>query len=521
MSTITNLQNRTHKILDNFINDIAHPHFTLADDFGRSELLRRTKTFFDAMDKLSMEEFAKIFTAYNFSSIDINMHEKYQEILNCLVALVIERYSQSDLLRYFFPEDLSAKEKRPEYSSNSSRISHWFQLIGYWFRQLRNKLNYALTPENRDLAGSLDHIKGSLGKKSYTVNNADSEFKMHLGILVKEIGKKALYPSMNSAATTQGEELLEKQERLYLLEADLQLKKQLFESQEEYAVLREKHYQEKVELLAAERNVLEETIKGFETKIQALQEKIASLTDKLNKDKPYISHLENYNSDLEKSIQELGVAPNQDLQNRGPVVEQTHQGNRAAETAITIIENFLEKNPEEENENNTKAQIVNFDNLVAKFKEEYQKFQENRAQLQRHSSQSSDSSTSDTDSNFWATDWDDSDENYDEVDSIQKDPSYFFLPTQKPELLANIRENLSNLQTISKKGIFQIMERSFQEHEPAMEAAATRKSNENQSTSNSKGLLSKLFTFKASKDNEPQPMSGYTNTLKFGSTPKN
>lgn len=352
MPTITNLQNKTHRIVDSFFNKIGA--FTLNNDNQRSQLLRCTKDFFEKMNKLDKEAFAKIFTEYNFSSTKIEEHEKYQLVVNCLVGLVVEKYSQSDLLRYFFPENLSKKESRPEYSSDLSRISHWFQLIGYWLRQLVNKPNYDLKPENNNLAESVNYIKYSLKEKSYLASNTDNRFKTHLGILVKEIEKKAIHPSMNDisrenfknaqeyhqvlvnkaqglqtlesnlqerdiAVTTQENELSAKQQRLSEQEQNLQqrseffegqereflAKKQLLENREASAIRGEESYQERLELLAEDRRELERKEKSFETEIKDLKEKISNLNTKFSKEKFYISHLEHSNLNLEKSNSNL------------------------------------------------------------------------------------------------------------------------------------------------------------------------------------------------------------------------
>jgi DNA repair exonuclease SbcCD ATPase subunit len=351
MPTITNLQNRTHKILDKFIDDIAN--ITLVNDFERSKLLRRTKLFFDAMNELSMEEFAKIFIDYNFSSKNVAANETFQASLHCLVGLVVEKYSQSDLLRYFFPENLSVKENRPEYSSNVSRISHWCKLIGYWLRQLRNQSKYDLTPENNHLVVSLNHIKESLGNKSYLSSNIDNDFKTHLGILVKEIEKKAIYPSMSDisreslnaqeyhqALVEKGQELqafesnlqerniaankleitlseerqnfkkqeekLEHKAKLYgKQKSDLSTRENLFDEQIKFAAQREENYQERLALLTEERKEIEKKEKIFETEKKELNEKISKLAEKFQKEKSYIHHLENSNSNLEKSNSNL------------------------------------------------------------------------------------------------------------------------------------------------------------------------------------------------------------------------
>lgn len=336
MTTITNLKNRTHKIVDKFIADIDN--ITLVNAFERSKLLRHTKLFFDDMNKLSIEEFAKIFTEYNFSSIDIKEHEKYQESLNCLIALIIEKYSQSELLRYFFPENLSEKENRPVFSSHLSKIEHWFQLIGYWIRQLRNKPNYAL-PEDSPISVSLQHIKNAFKNQTYLSSNTNNDFNKHLDCLVKEIVKKAFLPNMNeisrmnlkniqeyhqtlinkeqelqaieknllekSSALIKQEILLSEQQKTLNQQAEnLQQKSESLIVMEKFLAQNEESYRERTTLLSEEREAIEKKEKRFESESKGLKEEISKIKARNHKEKSYISHLENENSTLEKRLAE-------------------------------------------------------------------------------------------------------------------------------------------------------------------------------------------------------------------------
>lgn len=181
MPTIsTKLQDKTYKIIDQFFKNTDH--LTVNDDLGREILLRRTDEFFSVLKGLGKEEFAKIFFGYNFTSSDIKENEKHQEILNYLLVAVIEKYSQTDLLRYFFSKNISQKENRPEYSNSSSIVSYCLQLISYWLRQIRNKPNYELKTEHAGIADSIQYVKIS-SNKDYVDNDLNDVFKQHLAIL--------------------------------------------------------------------------------------------------------------------------------------------------------------------------------------------------------------------------------------------------------------------------------------------------------------------------------------------------
>ncbi len=220
MVTVTTLQNRTYKILEAFTNKIGE--IKLEDnDYSEMALLGCTKEFFNEMNKLNMEEFGKIFEYNFFSATDAEKREKYQKCLNFLVALLINEYSESDLLRYFFPANLSHAEKRPEYvnsrySSFLSRVSYWFQFLGYCLRQLSNKPKYE--PSSTDanasyLVGVIKDIKKLLKEREdyllqYTTNEG---FKNKLEICVAQVEKKSILPkkwsqSKEEQATQQDEQ---------------------------------------------------------------------------------------------------------------------------------------------------------------------------------------------------------------------------------------------------------------------------------------------------------------------------
>ena len=314
MPTITTmLQDKTYKILYQFIRNTAY--LTVNNDLDRTILLQKTAKLFTDLNELSKEEFAKIFTVYNFTSSDVVENEKYQEILNYLLTAVIEKYSQTDLLRYFFPEYLSQKETRPEYSNNLSRIGHWFQLIGYWLRQLRNKPIYRLKTEHNGLADSIEYIKAS-SSNNYIDNDLNQDFKQHLAVLREKVQEKTILPFRNKISRinstpdqTYHQQLLDKDQALQAFEKDLhafalqldekekELEKRVTEltTREEHATKNQLNHAEVLKLLREEK----EAVKGeqqilrthqasilkereaFKTKSEMLEQKISDLEGQL------------------------------------------------------------------------------------------------------------------------------------------------------------------------------------------------------------------------------------------------
>lgn len=336
MPTITTkLQDKTYKILHLFIRDTAN--LTVNNDLERIILLQKTDKLFTALSELSKKEFAKIFTVINFTSSDVKENEKYQEIFNYLLTAVIEKYSQTDLLRYFFPE-LSQKETRPEYSNNSWRISHWVQLIGYWLRQLQNKPTYTLKTEHNRLADSIQYLKTSISNKDYIDNDLNQDFKQHLAVLREKTVEKAIFPLRNEISRINSipdqiyhQQLLDKYQALQALEKDLYTlaleldkkdkeldkkdkeldkKETELKIREEQATQSQRTNAEVLELYRGEREAVkrqqeslhaqqelimkerEAEKEAFEAKREMLQEKISGLEGQLLAKEEYIQTLE-------------------------------------------------------------------------------------------------------------------------------------------------------------------------------------------------------------------------------------
>ncbi|TLY47762.1 MAG: hypothetical protein E6K54_05095 [Gammaproteobacteria bacterium] len=283
MPTITNIQNRTHKILDRFTKDIAS--IKVNNDFERIHLYRETKKLFNTLEKLDIEEFAKIFIVYNFTSMDIQENEKHQEVLNYLITLIIQKYSETDLLRYFLPDYLSQKETRPESSHSSSRINYWFQLIGYWLRQLLNKPIYALKTEYNEFADPIKYIKASLTTNTpYLVNTVDNTFKNHLAILREKIQENSIFPKRSkisrvNSSTDQAyhQQLLAQEKELESMVKTFKEKEQEFVKREDILIRLDEEIEARKELVAQNEHKNEEISKLFHEERAAVKEELGSL----------------------------------------------------------------------------------------------------------------------------------------------------------------------------------------------------------------------------------------------------
>lgn len=261
MPSIASLHPKASYILDSFFTNI--PKLTLTDFSQQQQLLKRTKGLFIDLDRLGAEAFAGIFKYDYFSSRFEKEHEKYQEVLIFLTACIIEKYSESDLLRYFLPHELSQEENRPEYSVHNSRVGHWFQLIGYWLHQLFNKPIYKLNPESISLADSVKQLKISLNKKSYIENSVDVDFRTHLSRVLIQLDKKIINSQLEDLAS---EGIIEREKIVAKREEKLSREERLFPENLKTLTASEECFREKQQLFNDERKDLDEKIKALKRK---------------------------------------------------------------------------------------------------------------------------------------------------------------------------------------------------------------------------------------------------------------
>ncbi len=307
MPNITSLHPKASKILDIFFTKIQG--ITISDFSQRQQLLKRTQQLFNNLDRLGAEKFSEIFKYnYFYSSIE-EVNKKYYEALLYLVTCVIEKYSESDLLRYFLPQGLSQKENRPEYSDHTSRLGHWFQLIGYRFRQLLNKPIYTLNPENSLLTDSVKYIKAS-HKKSYVENSVDVDLRTHLSKVLIQFEKRLI----NSQAEDLASQGIIGRERIVARKEEEVSEKERLSSQKLKGLIKsEENLRERRELVIKDREEMENQKKDLEKKIEKLIETISYLKTEKIREKKYLHYLENnvnhYEQGLEELAKELDVFP--------------------------------------------------------------------------------------------------------------------------------------------------------------------------------------------------------------------
>lgn len=300
MPNITSLHPKSSYILDSFFANITK--LTLTDFSQQQQLLKRTKGLFIDLDRLGAEAFAEIFKYDYFSNCIEKDRKKYQEVLMFLTACIIEKYSESDLLRYFLPHDLSQEENRPEYSVHNSRVRHWFQLIGYWLRQLFNKPIYKLNPESSSLAESVKQLKISLNKKSYIENSVDVDFRTHLSRVLIQLDKKIINSQLVDLAS---KGIIEREKRVAKREEKLSRQERLYSEKLKILTESEEFFREKQQLFNDERKDLDEKNKGLEKEKNELKETILDLKKQKHEEKKYIHHLQDENIQYVKVLEEL------------------------------------------------------------------------------------------------------------------------------------------------------------------------------------------------------------------------
>lgn len=308
MPIITNLQPRTQNIFDKFIKDIAP--LTVNNDSEHKLILGITGKLSSALIKLGAEEFSKIFILNTFTSSDAKENEKYQEILNRLITAIIENYQQTDLLHYFFPEYLSQKESRPEYSSNLSRINYGFQLIAYWLRQLFNKPRYELQTEHSELGVSIEQLKTLLNKETYFANSIKDDFKQHLAILREKIQGKAIFPKREEINPAQALQAFEKDlqnHAIFLSEKEKEYEKKNDEVslRERIVIQNERKNKEVAELYREERKAVNDNLKQIREKQEIENKELRVAKEELENLKEESKSLKEKNSNLEVQLNEI------------------------------------------------------------------------------------------------------------------------------------------------------------------------------------------------------------------------
>ncbi|WP_342219699.1 hypothetical protein [Rickettsiella endosymbiont of Miltochrista miniata] len=179
------LQRRTVNIMDNFFVYIDKLDDKNIDSY-QMKLAIRVKEFFDAMNNVGIEEFASLLKKHRFENMDPAQRRKYTDAFDCLVAFIVAKYNERDLLRYFLPKE-STIEVKPTLESNSWRIVYWAQLLGYWVRKLFNTQRFEIVnaeTANESLGSAMELIKQKLKKGNYFDLQQNSDFKENLKMVV-------------------------------------------------------------------------------------------------------------------------------------------------------------------------------------------------------------------------------------------------------------------------------------------------------------------------------------------------
>lgn len=184
------LQKKTVKLVSEFFENIKKLD-EKDSSTAQMNLFHTVEVFFNAMNKLNKRELISLLEKHQFSNADPVQQTKYNEAFFCLVALIVNNYTESDLSRYFFPKEYSV-ENIPE-SEGSWRIVYWAKFLTYWLgSKLFNSRQFNLIKKDYiDRATSIRIIKNSLNENDYySVRNQDAGFNKCLKSIVNAFVEK-------------------------------------------------------------------------------------------------------------------------------------------------------------------------------------------------------------------------------------------------------------------------------------------------------------------------------------------
>ncbi len=178
------LQRRTIGLMNDFFNDIDKLNDNNLSSY-QMNLPIRVKKFFDDMNQLGEQEFAEFLKKHQFENRDLAQRQKYNDAFNCLVALIVNEYDESDLLRYFLPKKYSI-EAKPTLESNAWRVVHWMKFLSYWLgSKLFNRQKFKMRgAENESLGSAIKAIKQDLSESNYFDLQQNAIFQENLGVVV-------------------------------------------------------------------------------------------------------------------------------------------------------------------------------------------------------------------------------------------------------------------------------------------------------------------------------------------------
>lgn len=199
------LQRRTIGIMNDFFYDIDMLNDKNLSSY-QMNLPIRVKKFFDDMNKLGEQEFAEFLKKHQFENRDPAQHQKYTDALYCLVALIVNEYAESDLLRYFIPKKYSI-EAKPILESNTSRFVYWMKFLSYWLgSKLFDRQKFKMYgAENESLGSAIKAIKQDLSESNYFDLLQKDSFKENLetvvGKFVENRNKANVEPAENDTSS--------------------------------------------------------------------------------------------------------------------------------------------------------------------------------------------------------------------------------------------------------------------------------------------------------------------------------
>ncbi|WP_339049926.1 WH2 domain-containing protein [Rickettsiella endosymbiont of Xylota segnis] len=167
------------------------------------ELFHLVEKFFKYMNRLGELEFASFLAKHQFDHYDPVQQEKYTDAFNCLVAFIVEKYNESDLLRYFLPKEHSI-ENKPQLTSDSWRIVYWAKFLTYWLgSKLFNRQKFIMQGDKKiSLKVSIAIVKG-LHDQNYFDLNQNAGFKENLDSIVQTFVAKRKQMFVNTIQSIQ------------------------------------------------------------------------------------------------------------------------------------------------------------------------------------------------------------------------------------------------------------------------------------------------------------------------------
>lgn len=162
----TGLNRKTLDITTEFFKNVKNLDKNDPSNY-QLELFHLVEKFFKDMNRLGELEFASFLEKHQFDHNDPAQQEKYTDAFNCLVAFIVEKYNESDLLRYFLPKEHSI-ENKPQLTSDSWRIVYWAKFLTYWLgSKLFNRQKFIMQKDKVDLSVAITTLKRELYEQNY------------------------------------------------------------------------------------------------------------------------------------------------------------------------------------------------------------------------------------------------------------------------------------------------------------------------------------------------------------------